>query len=100
MNKSVYLLTRDLLFRGKLGAVISRADGAAKSEAAGCALAVVDLAAPEWEARVRDLRTRGVAVLAFGSHVNVEALRRARALGAEAVPNSQVERRLAELLAS
>jgi hypothetical protein len=37
-------------------------------------------------------------VLAFGSHVNAGLLRRARELGAEAVPNSQVEVRLAELL--
>jgi hypothetical protein len=47
---------------------------------------------------VRDLRARGVAVLAFGPHVEVESLRHARALGAEAVPNSELAQRLGELL--
>jgi hypothetical protein len=39
-------------------------------------------------------------VLAFGSHVDAEALRAARAGGARAVPNSEVERALRELLNS
>jgi len=41
---------------------------------------------------------RSVPVLAFGSHVRAEALRAAREAGATAVPNSQVEARLRELL--
>lgn len=99
MHEPVYLLTRDLLFRSKLGAVVSRAGRTTSREAAGCGLGVVDLSVPDWEPVVRALRADAVPVLAFGSHVDVDSLRRARALGAEAVPNSQVEHRLAELLA-
>jgi hypothetical protein len=98
MTEPVYLLTRDLLFRSKLGAVIAHAGRAASRSPADCGVAVVDLSIPDWETAVRELRAREVPVPAFGSHVDADALRRARALGAEAVPNSQVERRLSELL--
>jgi hypothetical protein len=57
---------------------------------------VVEIDAQECEGRMRAAVT--TPVLAFGSHVHAELLRRARALGAEAVPNSQVEHRLAALL--
>ena len=98
MADRVYLLIRDLVFRAKLGAVLERAGGIVSRDPTACDLGVVDCSAPAWEDAVRDLRARGVAVLAFGPHVEVDTLRRARALGAEAVPNSQVERRLVELL--
>lgn len=96
--RRVYLLTRDLVFRGKLGGVIAAAGGDVTRDCAACDLAVVELEAREWEERIRDARGRGIPVLAFGSHMSVDLLRRARELGAEAVPNSQVENRVAQLL--
>ena len=97
-GRRVHLLTRDLLFRGKLAGVVGAAGGEVTRDSAECDLAVVELEARGWEAAIRDVHRRGVRVLAFGSHVNAGLLRRARELGAEAVPNSQVEGRLAELL--
>jgi hypothetical protein len=94
----VYLLTRDLVFRGKLGAVAGQAGGRVTRDPADSDLAVVEIGSAGWEDRIRDLTAARVPVLAFGSHVAAEALRAARALGAEAIPNSQVEQRLAELL--
>ena len=97
-RRRVHLLTRDLVFRGKLGGVVSGAGADVTRDPIQCDLAVVDLEARGWEDAIRDASGRGVRVLAFGSHVNAGLLRRARELGAEAVPNSQVEGRLAELL--
>ena len=97
-GRRVHLLTRDLMFRGKLGGVVSAAGGDVARDSGECDLAVVELEARGWEDAIREVRSRGVPVLAFGSHVNAGLLRRARELGAEAVPNSQVERRLMELL--
>jgi hypothetical protein len=96
--RRVHLLTRDLMFRGKLGGVVSAAGGEVTRDSAACDLAVIELDARGWEEAIRDAGVRGVRVLAFGSHVNAALLRRARELGAEAVPNSRVEARLAELL--
>jgi hypothetical protein len=96
--RRVYLLTRDLLFRGKLGGAVESGGGSVTRDAAACDLAVVELEARGWEECIRDARTRGIPVLAFGSHMNADLLRRARELGAEAVPNSRVESRVAELL--
>ena len=96
----VLLATRDLFFRSKLGAVVQAAGGELTSDEAACDLVVIELGAADVEQRIRALRGRGVAVLAFGSHVNAEALRAAREAGAEAVPNSQVENRLRQLLAT
>ena len=98
--RRVYLLTRDLLFRGKLGAVVEGAGGSVTRDAAAYDLAVVELEARGWEERIRDAHGRGIPVLAFGSHMNADLLRRARELGAEAVPNSRVEDRVAQLLAT
>lgn len=94
----VLLVTRDLLFRSKLGAVITGAGGEVTRDEAACDLAVIELGAAGAEERVAALVGRGVRVLAFGSHVKAEELRRVRELGAEAVPNSQVEARLLEIL--
>ncbi len=96
--RRVYLLTRDLVFRGKLGGVVAGAGGEITRDAAACDLVVIELESRGWEEQIRDARGRGIPVLAFGSHVNAELLRHARELGAEAVPNSQVERRVADLL--
>jgi hypothetical protein len=98
MAKRVYLATRDLLFRGKLGAVCAAAGAEVVRDEAACDLAVLELDAPGAADRVRGLVGRGVPVLAFGSHVHADQLRTARDAGAEAVPNSQVEARLRALL--
>lgn len=98
--RRVYLLTRDLVFRSKLGGLVAGAGGEVARDAAACELAVIELESRGWEARIREARGRGIPVLAFGSHVDAGLLRSARELGAEAVPNSQVEGRLAQLLAT
>ena len=96
--RRVYLLTKDLVFRGKLGGVVEGAGASVTRDAGACDLLVIELEARGWEERIRDALDRGVPVLAFGSHMNADLLRRARELGAEAVPNSRVESRVAELL--
>jgi len=90
----VYLHTRDLMFRGKLRGVVSAAGAEVSRDATTADVLVVELESTGWEDHVRDGVGRGVPVIAFGSHVDAERLRAARALGAEAVPNSQIEARL------
>ena len=90
----VFLSTRDLMFRGKLRALVNAAGADVTPDAATADLIVVELESNKWEDRVRDGVARHVPVIAFGSHVDAERLRAARALGAEAVPNSQIEARL------
>ncbi|HEY3278973.1 MAG TPA: hypothetical protein VGJ83_00550 [Gemmatimonadales bacterium] len=92
----VLLATRDLFFRSKLGAVVQAGGGEVTRDEAVCELAVIELGAPDAEQRIRALVARGIPVLAFGSHVKADALRAAREAGATAVPNSEVERALAE----
>ena len=91
------LLTADLVFRSKLTAVVAAAGGEVTRDAEPCDLAVLELGRPAGD-RIGELVRRSVPVLAFGSHVRPEALRAAREAGATAVPNSQVEARLRELL--
>jgi hypothetical protein len=98
--RRVYLLTRDLLFRGKLGGVVAGAGGEITRDGTACDFAVIELDARDWETEIRAARERGIPVLAFGAHVRPDLLRRARELGAEAVPNSRVESRMAQLLAT
>ena len=98
MPRRVLVVARDLLFRAKLRTVIALAGAEVAVDEAACDLAVVEIGAPEWEARVRVLTARGTRVLAFGSHVHADLLRLARDAGARAVPNSQVEQALSELL--
>ncbi len=100
MGKRVFLATRDLLFRAKLAAVVEANAGAITHDDAVCDLAVVETEIPGAADRIRGFIGRGIPVLAYGSHVGAELLRAARAAGATAVPNSQVERRLGELLTS
>ena len=90
----VFLSTRDLLFNGKLRGIVSAAGAEVTPDADAADLIVVELESKKWEDRIRAGVKRGVPVIAFGSHVDVERLRAARALGAEAVPNSQIEARL------
>ncbi|MBI4420654.1 MAG: hypothetical protein HY560_07495 [Gemmatimonadetes bacterium] len=98
MGRRVYLAARDLLFRSKLSAVVTAAGAEITRDDAACDLAVIELETPGADDRIRALVGRGIPVLAFGSHVRADLLRRTRELGAEAAPNSQVEARLRELL--
>jgi CheY-like chemotaxis protein len=98
MGKRVYLVTTDLLFRSKLGAVVQGAGGQVTRDEAACDLALIELGGQDATARIRAFVVRGVPVLAFGSHVRADELRSAREAGAVAVPNSGVEDRLRGML--
>lgn len=98
MAKRVFVAARDLLFRSKLDAVTRAAGAEVTRDDTACDLAVIELGAPDADARIRALVERGLPVLAFGSHVRPEQLRAAREAGAVAVPNSQVTERLDALL--
>ena len=97
MPKRVLVECRDLFFRGKLQAILG-AGGAEIVRDDPIDLAVVELGRSGVDERIRELVRRGVPVLAFGSHVDAEALRAARNAGARAVPNSEVETTLRALL--
>jgi len=90
----VFVASRDLMFRSKLGAVVQAAGAEATRDEAAADLVVLDVEAPGAVERIRGLVGQGVAVLAFGPHVQAELLRAAREAGATAVPNSQVEDQL------
>lgn len=68
------------------------------TDPAACDLAVIELDPSTNVEPLRPFVARGTPVLAFTSHVQVELLRQARELGAEAVPNSAVVMRLSALL--
>ncbi len=97
MSKRVLLECRDLFFRGKLQAILT-AGGAESVREEPYDLAVIELGRGDAPQRITDLVTRGVPVLAFGSHVDAAALRAARDLGARAVPNSEIENALRALV--
>ena len=90
MSKRVLVETRDLFFRGKIQEII-RACGGEVTRNEPYELVVIELGKADSPVRIRGLVERGVAVLAFGSHLNAEQLRDARAAGARAVPNSEIE---------
>ena len=92
MGKRVLVVVRDLFFRSKLTTVVTAAGGEVVRDQ--CDFAVIELGGGDVEARIAALVEQGIPVLAFGSHVKPEALRAARALGATAVPNSEVEKTL------
>jgi hypothetical protein len=98
--KHVLLITRDLVFRSKLGVVITAAGAEISQDEAQSDLAVIELGDPEAIGRIAALVSHGIPVLAYGAHVRAELLRAARDAGAVAVPNSQVEARLRALLTS
>ncbi len=99
MTKRVRVECRDLFFRGKMQAIL-RAAGAETVRDDPLDLAVVELGTSGVDERIRELVRRGIPVLAFGSHVDADALRAARNAGARAVPNSQLETALRALLDS
>ena len=90
MSKRVLVETRDLFFRGKIQEII-RACGGEVTRDEPYEFAVIELGRVDSPDRIRALVARGVAVLAFGSHLNAEQLREARTAGARAVPNSEIE---------
>ncbi|HEX4574374.1 MAG TPA: hypothetical protein VH158_04535, partial [Gemmatimonadales bacterium] len=90
--------TRNLVFRAKLAAAVAAAGAQVTRDDAACDMAVIDAEGAGAADRIRSWTARGVAVLAYGPHLQVDALRAARDAGAIAVPNSQLERRLLELL--
>jgi hypothetical protein len=98
MAKRIFLATPDLLFRSKLAGAVAAARGEVTRDEAACDLAVVTIDGDGAIGRIRALVQRGVPVLAHGSHVRADLLRAAREAGAAAVPNSQAEERLRELL--
>lgn len=97
MRKRVAIAARDLFFRAKLQEIVRSAGGVVTASDEECDLAVVELGG-DASRRIGEYITRGVPVLAFGSHVQPDMLRDARALGARVVPNSQIEHTLRELL--
>lgn len=99
MAERVALVVRDLFFRAKLESVVRAAGAEPVRDAADCDRAVVALGRADALEMITGLARRGVPVLAFGSHVDAEALRAAREAGAVAVPNSQVESALRAFLA-
>jgi hypothetical protein len=93
MGKRVWLATGNLLFRAKLRGVVEGAGGELV-DAEAAELAVVDLGEAGWEDAVGLAVSRGVPVIAYGSHVRADLLRMARERGAIAVPNSRIEEEL------
>jgi putative N-acetylmannosamine-6-phosphate epimerase len=96
----VLVRTHDLLFRAKLAGAVERAGWTAVTSD-DAPVAIVELRQEADIQQVQTLVARGGRVLAFGSHVAPQLLRRAREAGAHAVPNSQivatVERTLSEV---
>jgi hypothetical protein len=94
----VAVFARDLFFRAKIEALITRL-GLQVVHETPAPVAVVELGSPQQTARIRRLADEGTRVLAFGSHVDADGLRSAREAGATAVPNSQLEAALRAFLA-
>ncbi len=68
----------------------------------GGAIMVVDMGARgDWEAAVREAVGRGIPVVAFGSHMDAEARKRAKSAGAlRVLANSNLARELPAILLS
>ena len=76
--------------------------GAAEAAKQGCVVAVVDLEAAGAlaPAAIAEMTRAGIVSLAFGPHVEAEALAAARRAGAVALPRLAFLQRLPELLAA
>ena len=98
MPRQVFLGTRDLLFRSKLARVVAATGAELTRDEVACDLAVLEIEQAGLTHRIATLAARGTPVLAYGSHVRADLLRAAREAGARAVPNSEVEEKLRELL--
>ncbi len=107
-NPRIGLLIPNLFMRVPVEAAVrGRADtvalaGANPGAAAGCVAVIADLDAlgADPAPAVRALTAAGVAVLAFGPHVEGATLAAARAAGAVVLPRSAFLERLPELLAT
>jgi hypothetical protein len=97
----VVILSGNLLDRSRIEEAVVAAGfrPVAGSESGPPALALVDLAHPQAEPFIEELAGAGVPTVAFGPHVDEEALDRASALGARSLPRSRFFRNLPELLA-
>src|SRR2546428_3974364 len=62
MAKRVLLVTRDLLFRSKLGGVVAAAGAEVSRDEAACDLAVLELGGPGATDRIGELVRRGIPV--------------------------------------
>jgi hypothetical protein len=100
VSARVYLAGTDLLVRARVAALVTRAGGSLTRESTACDLAILDAEKPGALERIRAFVAAGVSVLAYAPHVQADLLRAARDAGATAVPNSELERRLAVLLTS
>ncbi|MGH8935151.1 MAG: hypothetical protein ACRDXD_02600, partial [Acidimicrobiia bacterium] len=101
-EKTVAILTRNLLDRSRIEEAVAAAGfrPVAWGESVAPALALVDLAHPQAEPVIEELAGAGVPTVAFGPHVDEEALARAAALGAgRSLPRSRFFRSLPQLLA-
>src|SRR2546429_9615304 len=94
MAKRVLLVTRDLLFRSKLGGVVAAAGAEVSRDEAACDLAVLELGGPGATDRIGELVRRGIPVVAYCPHVQVELRRAAREAGGPARRNPPVEAQL------
>lgn len=94
-DRQVQVVTRDLVFRGKVEGALRLLGW--EPVAGVAARAVVELADEVALERVRTLGAAGTTVIAFAPHVEAERLRAARAAGAVAVPNSRLEGTLREV---
>jgi len=107
---TLVLAVSDLMFAARI-ADAARADGwsvvtpsdtsAAREHVIERAAALaVDLQDPQFDARalLEAARDAGAPALAFGRHTDAASLKQARALGATAVPRSELVERLPELL--
>lgn len=92
----VLVRTRDLFFRASVEAGVARAGGVPVASG-DCEGAVLESAVTASE-EVEHLVASGTEVLVFAPHVESETLRAFRASGAKAVPNSQLEGAVADLL--
>src|SRR5437660_12712685 len=98
MAKRVLLVTRDLLFRSKLGGVVATAGAEVSRDEAACDLAVLELGSPGATDRIGELVTRGIPVITYSTHVELEMLRAARDVDVRVVPNFPVAYHLRVLL--
>jgi len=101
MTKHILALEKDLFFSVKIRDTLRHHDmevtiartlpafqqGLAATGDMAPALVIVDTATTgvDWEAAIREARARGFPVLAFGSHMDLEARARALAAGAQRV---------------
>jgi len=103
----VLLLCADLMFAVQLQSIARKAGYRPVTVRSGSDIGqgdalVVDLSGrDDWEETIRQARSRGIQVIAFGPHMDAEARRRARSAGANRVlANSNLERDLPTILRS